>query len=78
MRFARPGKFRWAYGKPYEQLIVGDGEKFWLYDADLEGRSPCANWMPHWAATQPLALRALCRSGDSHGFSSATDWWRWS
>jgi outer membrane lipoprotein carrier protein len=35
MQFRRPGKFRWTYQKPYEQLIVGDGEKFWLYDADL-------------------------------------------
>ncbi|MFZ5522918.1 MAG: outer membrane lipoprotein chaperone LolA [Pseudomonadota bacterium] len=35
MQFQRPGKFRWTYQKPYEQLIVGDGEKFWLYDADL-------------------------------------------
>lgn len=36
MQFLRPGKFRWEYRQPYEQLIVGDGEKFWLYDADLE------------------------------------------
>ena len=36
MRFVRPGKFRWEYRKPYEQLIVGAGAKFWLYDADLE------------------------------------------
>jgi len=35
MQFQRPGKFRWTYQKPYEQLIVGDGERFWLYDADL-------------------------------------------
>ena len=35
MQFVRPGKFRWVYLKPYEQLIVGDGEKFWLYDVDL-------------------------------------------
>lgn len=35
MRFVRPGKFRWEYSKPYEQLIVGDGAKFWLYDVDL-------------------------------------------
>ncbi|HZW26477.1 MAG TPA: outer membrane lipoprotein chaperone LolA [Gallionella sp.] len=35
MRFVRPGKFRWEYSKPYEQLIVGDGAKFWLYDTDL-------------------------------------------
>jgi chaperone LolA len=36
MQFQRPGKFRWEYQKPYEQIIVGDGEKFWLYDVDLE------------------------------------------
>ncbi len=35
MQFQRPGKFRWTYRKPYEQLIVGDGERFWLYDTDL-------------------------------------------
>ncbi len=35
MQFMRPGKFRWAYQKPYEQLIVGDGAKFWLHDVDL-------------------------------------------
>jgi outer membrane lipoprotein carrier protein len=33
--FARPGKFRWTYDKPLEQLIVGDGEHVWVYDRDL-------------------------------------------
>jgi chaperone LolA len=33
--FSRPGKFRWEYQKPYEQLIVGDGEKLWVYDKEL-------------------------------------------
>lgn len=36
MAFSRPGKFRWVYEKPYEQVIVGDGKKIWLYDADLQ------------------------------------------
>lgn len=36
LAFSRPGKFRWVYQKPYEQLIVGDGSKLWIYDADLE------------------------------------------
>ncbi|MEW6414464.1 MAG: outer membrane lipoprotein chaperone LolA [Pseudomonadota bacterium] len=36
MAFARPGKFRWDYSKPYEQVIVSDGVKLWLYDKDLE------------------------------------------
>lgn len=36
MAFSRPGKFRWDYTAPYEQVIVGDGTKLWLYDADLD------------------------------------------
>ncbi len=32
----RPGKFRWNYQAPYEQEIVADGNKVWLYDVDLE------------------------------------------
>jgi outer membrane lipoprotein carrier protein len=35
MMFSRPGKFRWTYDKPYYQLIVGDGERLWVYDRDL-------------------------------------------
>ena len=35
MQFSRPGKFRWEYTKPYEQTIVGDGAKLWIYDKDL-------------------------------------------
>ncbi|MFN0304315.1 MAG: outer membrane lipoprotein chaperone LolA [Burkholderiales bacterium] len=35
LEFARPGKFRWTYVKPYNQLIVGDGSKVWIYDPDL-------------------------------------------
>jgi len=35
MQFVRPGKFRWEYQRPYEQLIVGDGKQFWMYDVDL-------------------------------------------
>ena len=35
MQFSRPGKFRWEYKKPYPQLIVGDGQKLWIWDNDL-------------------------------------------
>ena len=35
MQFSRPGKFRWEYVKPYEQTIVGDGTRLWIYDKDL-------------------------------------------
>ncbi|MGE5161792.1 MAG: outer membrane lipoprotein chaperone LolA [Betaproteobacteria bacterium] len=33
--FQRPGKFRWTYDKPYEQVIVADGTRLILYDRDL-------------------------------------------
>jgi outer membrane lipoprotein carrier protein len=33
--FSRPNRFRFAYSKPFEQLIVADGEKVWIYDTDL-------------------------------------------
>ena len=33
--FSRPGKFRWTYEKPFDQLIVGDGAKVWVFDRDL-------------------------------------------
>ncbi len=32
---ARPNQFKWTYNKPYEQVIVGDGNFIWLYDIDL-------------------------------------------
>ena len=32
--FLRPGRFRWTYVKP-PQLIVGDGERVWIHDSDL-------------------------------------------
>ena len=31
-----PRLFRWEYSTPYEQLIVADGEKVWVFDPDLE------------------------------------------
>lgn len=33
---ARPGKLRWEIRKPYPQLMVGDGGKFWIYDPELK------------------------------------------
>ena len=33
--FSRPIRFRFAYAKPSEQLIVADGQKIWIHDTDL-------------------------------------------
>lgn len=32
----KPGKFRWTYLEPYEQILVADGLNVWSYDVDLE------------------------------------------
>ncbi len=32
----KPGRFRWTYLEPYEQILVADGLNIWSYDVDLE------------------------------------------
>lgn len=32
----KPGKFRWEYTEPYNQLIVSDGGRLWMYEEDLD------------------------------------------
>lgn len=34
--FSRPNRFRFTYAKPFEQVIVADGQKVWIYDPDLK------------------------------------------
>ena len=33
---SRPGKLRWEILRPYPQLVVGDGERIWIHDPDLQ------------------------------------------
>ncbi len=54
--FARPDRFRFAYAKPYEQLIVGDGQKVWIHDADLN--QVTARRMAQALGATPAALLA--------------------
>ncbi len=74
MQFERPGKFRWVYQKPYEQIIVGDGKKFWLYDVDLNqvtvkkldaalGSSPAALLAGNNEIERSFILRDIEKSG---------------
>ena len=37
--FLRPNRFRFVYAKPFEQQIVADGAKVWIYDTDLNQAS---------------------------------------
>ena len=32
----KPGKFRWDYVQPSEQVILADGKQIWFYDMDLQ------------------------------------------
>jgi outer membrane lipoprotein carrier protein len=54
--FARPNRFRFAYNKPFEQLIVGDGQKVWIYDTDLQQAS--SRPMSQALGATPAALLA--------------------
>jgi outer membrane lipoprotein carrier protein len=54
--FARPNRFRFQYTKPFEQLIVADGAKVWIYDADLNQASSRA--LGKAIGTTPAALLA--------------------
>ena len=33
--FQRPDRFRFEYTKPFEQVIVADGQTLWMHDVDL-------------------------------------------
>ena len=54
--FARPDRFRFDYLKPFEQLIVCDGQSVWILDADLNQASR-RNYTEALGAT-PAALLA--------------------
>lgn len=59
----RPGKFRWDYVTPYEQLVLGDGRRLWTYDADL-GQATVKPQSAALAGTPALLLSAEERPGD--------------
>ena len=56
LEFERPNRFRFAYTQPIEQLIVGDGQKVWLYDADLN--QVTVRGMSQAVGASPAALLA--------------------
>ena len=74
---SRPGKLRWEIVKPYPQLVVGDGEKIWVYDPELKqvtvrkagqaiGGSPAALLAGSNELEKNFALR---ETGDAEGLS---------
>lgn len=70
--FSRPGKFRWAYTQPYQQLLVANGEKLWIYDPDLNqviikklgtalGESPAAILFGNNQLTENFTLKNMAK-----------------
>jgi outer membrane lipoprotein carrier protein len=72
---SRPGKFRWTYEKPYQQLLVSDGDRLWTYDPDL--RQATVRRLGQALGSSPAALLAgdaldnnfaLTEAGSRDGF----------
>ena len=75
MKLQKPSKFRWDYNKPYVQLIVGDGEKVWLFDPELNqvtvrafskalGSSPAALLAGGKEMERAFDIKDVSRKGD--------------
>jgi outer membrane lipoprotein carrier protein len=71
----KPGRFRWDYQEPFERLIVADGERVWLYEADLDqvtvqkldaslGETPAALLTGTVGVLERFDLRAAEQRGD--------------
>jgi outer membrane lipoprotein carrier protein len=56
MLFKRPNKFRWDYLKPYQNQIISDGDRLYMYDQDL--RQVSINPVAKVAGSTPLLIIA--------------------
>ncbi|WP_166207241.1 outer membrane lipoprotein chaperone LolA [Cognatiluteimonas telluris] len=73
-----PRLFRWEYTKPYEQLIVADGSRVWVYDPDLQqvtrrAQGPAEQNSPLAALVDPARLDKDYRITDA-GSEGGLDW----
>jgi len=56
MLFKRPNKFRWDYLKPYQNQIISDGDRLYMYDQDL--RQVSINSIAKVGGSTPLLIIA--------------------
>jgi len=76
LSIARPDRFRWDYLDPYEQVIVADGRKLWLYDSDLQ-QVTVRGLEEGLGSTPAMLLSGAGRLADSFGSLSVEqdgDW----
>ncbi len=67
-----PHLFRWEYNKPYEQLIVADGQRVWVYDPDLQQvtRAPRVRKSrtarsPRWSIPRSWSATTSCKTPEA-------------
>jgi outer membrane lipoprotein carrier protein len=73
-----PHLFRWEYTRPYEQLIIADGQHVWVYDPDLQQATRRAQGAeeqnsPLAALVDPAKLERDYRLQDA-GTQGGLDW----
>lgn len=66
--FQRPNRFRFDYQAPQAQTLIGDGQKVWLIDPDLNQAT--SRPMSAVLGSTPVALLAGSGLGDSFKLSS--------
>ncbi len=66
--FQRPNRFRFEYAAPEAQTLIGDGQKVWLIDPDLNQAS--SRPMSAVLGSTPVALLAGSQIGDGFKLSS--------
>lgn len=75
----RPGKFRWDYSEPSEQLVLADGKQIWFYDKDLSqanvrdmdatlASTPASLLSGNGAVSSQFDIKALPASGGLEWF----------
>jgi outer membrane lipoprotein carrier protein len=57
----RPGKFRWEYAEPKDQLVLADGRTVWLVEGDLrqayrKAQAEALKGTPALLLTEPMRL----------------------
>jgi outer membrane lipoprotein carrier protein len=75
----KPGKFRWDYSQPSEQLVLADGKQIWFYDKDLSqanvrdmdstlASTPASLLSGNGAVSSQFDIKALPASGGLEWF----------
>ncbi len=68
----RPGKFRWDYSAPSEQMVLADGKQIWFYDKDLS-QADVRDMDATLASTPAMLLSGTGSVGDQFDIKALPD-----